>query len=285
MAIGGNANASKRKFAVAGVVLLVLAVLVALFAGGTFAKYVTEDDGSDTARVAKWGVEIEGGYDVFDASYAKDDPNVSLEKKNEDGSAISVDSYYSGSEQDNVLAPGTTKTYEGITVSGTPEVAVKVRTEATVSLNNWDVQDGDDKYFYCPLIFTIGGKVINGLDYSGVYSDSGSIANSNGGKNGLINKIKEAIEEQAAGSELQYQQKIDGKTYGVYDAGTDLGTCGISTGFTWTWPFESENLTMNGGMDQDDEFDTLLANVAADYDKNNDPAITIELTTTVEQVN
>lgn len=38
--------------------LLILTLLTTSVIGGTFAKYVSEGSVSDTARVAKWGVEI-----------------------------------------------------------------------------------------------------------------------------------------------------------------------------------------------------------------------------------
>lgn len=280
MAIGGNANASKRKFAVAGAVLLVLAVLVALFAGGTFAKYVTEDDGSDTARVAKWGVVIEGAdeegeednggiNDMFDISYTKGDVYAGLTK------SVVI----SGDPDENVLAPGTGKTYEGIKVTGEPEVAVKVGTKAEVDLgNNW--VDENNK-FYCPLVFTIGSETICGLKYSG-----GS--DRNGGKDGFETAIEDAIEKQAAGgSKISYSNNSnDGFYYVAYEAGTVLDNQGITTAITWDWPFEDsdhENCLSTHESDQCDVDDTYLANWA---ERNGDePKITITLTTTVTQIN
>ena len=42
----------------ASFVLLVLTLITSCFVGGTFAKYVSEGEGTDSARVAKWGVEV-----------------------------------------------------------------------------------------------------------------------------------------------------------------------------------------------------------------------------------
>ena len=39
-------------------ILLALVLVTSCFVGGTFAKYVTEGTGSDSARVAKFGVTV-----------------------------------------------------------------------------------------------------------------------------------------------------------------------------------------------------------------------------------
>lgn len=43
--------------------LLVLTLITSCFVGGTFAKYVSRAETSDSARVAKWGVVISNGND------------------------------------------------------------------------------------------------------------------------------------------------------------------------------------------------------------------------------
>lgn len=45
----------KTKFMRAALLLLVLTLITSCFVGGTFAKYTTSANASDTARVAKWG--------------------------------------------------------------------------------------------------------------------------------------------------------------------------------------------------------------------------------------
>ena len=44
--------------------LLVATLLTTSMISGTFAKYVTEGSASDSARVAKWGVEVEATDDT-----------------------------------------------------------------------------------------------------------------------------------------------------------------------------------------------------------------------------
>ena len=88
---------------------------------GTFAKYITMDDGSDSARVAKWGVvaSVDGTlfYDAYQDTKA-------TWTANEDVATITVQAKTEG---EKVVAPGT-KNEEGITIvlGGAPEVDVKV---------------------------------------------------------------------------------------------------------------------------------------------------------------
>lgn len=53
---------------------LLVAVLISTSAiSGTYAKYVTEGSGTDSARVAKWGVVIEAESTMFSQEYATED--------------------------------------------------------------------------------------------------------------------------------------------------------------------------------------------------------------------
>ena len=49
----------KTKFMRAALLLLVLTLITSCFVGGTFAKYTTSANGTDTARVAKWGFKAD----------------------------------------------------------------------------------------------------------------------------------------------------------------------------------------------------------------------------------
>lgn len=138
--------------------LLILTMVTTCAISGTFAKYVTSDTGTDSARVAKFGVVIDvaveeaGKNDAFVAEYATDDTTVDT--------TVIANSVV-GSE--DVLAPGTKGTLlERATITGTPEVAVNVKKEATLTLTGWEA-DGD---YYCPLKITVGSTEFNGMDYA-----------------------------------------------------------------------------------------------------------------------
>lgn len=207
----------------AGGLLVVLTLITSCFVGGTFAKYVTENEGTDTARVAKWGVVVTVTGDGFKTSYGKDDVNSNVE-----GNTVI------SSTEEKVVAPGTAGTFGGVKITGTPEVAVKIETTADVDFSGWNVAAGGE--FYCPLVFKIGDTTINGLDYS---------KSTAGGEGSFQAAIKKAIEDATT-------QEVE--------AGTDLSEIGDSITYSWEWPFEKAT---GDAMNQSDELDTLLGNNAA----------------------
>lgn len=233
---------TKKQWKRTGTVLLVLALVTAGFIGVTFSKYVSKGEGSDNARVAKWGVEVAVTGDGFHETYGKGDATVTLPS----GENISVRS------TEKVVAPGTAGTFGGVTITGTPEVAVKVETTADVDLSGWNIAEGGE--FYCPLVFTIGDTTINGLDYS---------KSTASGETSFERDIKKAIED-ATTKELE--------------AGTDLSTVGENITYSWKWPFAGATGT---AMKQSDALDTRLGDNAAN---ENAPTIDITVTTTVTQI-
>lgn len=109
--------------------LLVATLLTTSMISGTFAKYTTQDEASDSARVAKWGVTALATGSLFGTDY----DSVSA---TQNGNAITaevstnVSSQYTGSDNKNLVAPGT-KSDKGMTfkISGTPEVENNVTVE------------------------------------------------------------------------------------------------------------------------------------------------------------
>ena len=104
--------------------LLLVAVLMSTCGiSGTFAKYVTEVEATDTARVARWGIDSTAtvAFDLFDTAYG-----------------TTVNSQYG----DNVIAPGTTKTEMiQLTYVG-QEIAPEV--DYTIDLNVAESSIGDN---------------------------------------------------------------------------------------------------------------------------------------------
>lgn len=237
----------------AGGLLLVMTLITSCFVGGTFAKYVSEGEGSDTARVAKWGVVVTGQGDAFAKEYATDDESV------KDSIGVSVKSDVA------VVAPGTSGEFKGISLSGTPEVAVKIDTTATVDLTgDWTLVSGD---FYCPLIFNINGVIISGLEY-----------------------------DSADDFATDLKAKLEGASSGNVQAGVDLAnpksTDNVpvlfrknddgSSKIKWEWAFEDgHNQLSTYKIKQTDANDTELGNNAANGDA---PTISLKLETTVTQI-
>lgn len=188
----------------AAVLMLALVLITSCFVGGTFAKYVTGKSGTDSARVAKFGVTVTANGDVFAKEYDTDDQTVvgTIAK-----SVISTD---------KVVAPGTESNgdFVAATVAGTPEVAVRVSYKldtATLQLENW--KDGDGK-FYCPLVFKVktpdGNTVISGMEFQTAEAM----------KAALVNAVAAYTKDYAPGTDL---------------SGKAADTLAIS----WEWPFET----------------------------------------------
>ena len=128
--------------------ILLIAVLMTTCAiSGTFAKYVTENGSSDSARVAKWGVTIEADYsELFTNTYATYET-----WDGDDGFSVEG------------AASGTNGTLADFEVNGTPEVDVVVTYTPNLTLANWTVDDG---VYYCPITITVNGTDYYGLSYN-----------------------------------------------------------------------------------------------------------------------
>lgn len=176
--------------------LLIAVLLTTCAISGTFAKYTTTGTGTDSATVAKWGVVITANGSSFAKQYATDDAGVVGTIAN---SVVGTN---------KVIAPGTQGTMVAATITGTPEVAVKVTYEATVELgDNWKDSTGS---YYCPLEITVGSDTLKGSSY-----------------------------DSADAFETAVKAKIDALTSN-YAAGTDLSTHTTSA-ISWKWAFEGND--------------------------------------------
>lgn len=223
----------KTGFMRAALLLLVLTLITSCFVGGTFAKYTTRASGTDTARVAKFGVQITANGGTFAKEYATDDTGVA---------GTIAKSVVSTNE--NVVAPGTRGDMVKMTLSGTPEVAVRVGYTAHVTVSNWTV----DGAFYCPITIKVKGEdgnlVFHGLDYTDA------------------DQFARAVENEIAAFSANYAVQT-----------TDLSTAGVTAPeVSWEWVYEGD------GVHQTNEKDTALGNAAAPA------TITLEVETTVTQI-
>lgn len=131
--------------------LLVAVILTTCAISGTFAKYVTSGSGSDTARVAKFGVTVTGTADTFKETYAKTDNSFTLDAN----SVVSTE---------DVVAPGTSGSMVAFEITGTPEVAVRVAFTGTLELGDKWV-DSTTAY-YCPIEVKVGDTTFKGTEYA-----------------------------------------------------------------------------------------------------------------------
>ena len=239
-------------------VLLVLTLLTTSMISGTFAKYVTSGEATDTARVAKWGVtfDIQGGP-LFDTKYAATDSKYSTDM------SVSVKS----SGTDNVVAPGTEGTAVTFRTQGTPEVSYEVTMELlgetaleTIFTNN-DIAVGYDNTTkavtytatpisngYYPVVFELNynGNVVETDGNSGKYTD--------------VTKLKTALDK------CGYYFNVDnGKYYVTTDGGTNYGAAQATAPnleINWAWAFEASGTDKTAN----DVHDTTLGNLMAAQD-------------------
>lgn len=109
-------------------ILLVCVLMTTSVISGTFAKYTTQDAANDTARVAKWGVELQVVGNLYGDSYGANNKIVK-----DDDTGITVQAVDYATNATDVVAPGT-QNDEGFTFSlkGQPEVDGKVTTEMKI---------------------------------------------------------------------------------------------------------------------------------------------------------
>ena len=178
-------------------VLLVAVILTTCAISGTFAKYVTSGNGSDNARVAKFGVTVTGTADTFKETYAKNDTGFTLAAN----SVVSTE---------DVVAPGTSGSMAAFTITGTPEVAVRVAFAGTLELG--DKWEDEGNAYYCPIEVTVGDATFKGTSYASA------------------DEFEAAVNAKIA-------------TYSKdYVAGTDLSTIGGNAPvITWNWAFEGND--------------------------------------------
>lgn len=236
--------------------MLIATLLSTSIVSGTYAKYVTSDSGSDTARVAKFGVVVTADGNLFADTYKRTSNTPGASGDSTGANVLSVvSSAITGATTDHngvdginkVVAPGT-KNDEGLTftVTGKPEVAVKVEFAIAdgssdiwlgagtyPNMTNGDVFDDEfvsadvfNATAYYPIKYTLtkgGTAVVNG---------------------GTLKDVLDALDSYASVT---------------YPANTDLSTVLGEFNLTWEWEFGEET-----GVSGKDKEDTLLGDLAAD---------------------
>ena len=202
-------------------VLMVAVLLTTCAISSTFAKYVTISKGSDSARIAKFGITSETIVDGFDTTYVTDDENV----------VATIANSVASSDTDNLLAPGTTKTVAvDVKVTGTAEVAVNVKTEFVFSYEGFT-----DEYF--PIYFTTATKTYKHISIGGTYDTIAALL-----------------------ADVSADCKID-NNFAANTPITDDDAEVDSEFVTWTWDYEkSGDVDTNGdGINDYDEKDVALS--------------------------
>lgn len=212
-------------------IMLVLVLMSSSVISGTFAKYVSEGKSQDKARVAKWGVDVASVADMFKTEYARDDSSFTI-------AANTVVS----SNDDKLVAPGTKGNLTSVTLTGTPEVAVRINYRAEVDLSGWYINGGSE--YYCPIAITLSNaaasynKVLYGLDFT---SET---------------EFEEAIEYYISAYTKDYEA--------LTNLGTDTDVLNEELQIAWEWAFEGATEGGTGHANQTDVKDTALGDLAAE---------------------
>ena len=111
-------------------IMLVLVLMTSSVISGTFAKYTTQDRADDSARVAKWGVELQVVGNLYGETYSATAGDSIIANDTTTGFTVQ-----SKDAANDVVAPGT-KNDNGFTFSlnGKPEVSGQV--SATITHQN-----------------------------------------------------------------------------------------------------------------------------------------------------
>jgi len=232
----------------AATLLMALTLITSCFVGGTFAKYTTSTTGGDSARVAYWGFDQAATttIDMFDGVYNSGE----------------VDS----SNEDNVVAPGTSKTTtfafgytpKNATVNAltagaiaAPEVAYTLTVDASIT-GDYDALDANPNFKW---------TLKKGNDTEAQYD---TVAN-------LINAVK-----ALSGHESGTMEYAAGALPTAFTSADEVYTIG------WTWLFttaDDANTTDKNEMAVQDAADTAMGN-AQDLD---DVTFTITITATQKE--
>ena len=282
-------NMRKNKMMRTASGLLVATLLTSSILFGTFSKYITKNSGSDTARVAKWGVVLQADGSLYGKNYGTEN----VPTTTNDAISLSVKS----STTDNVVAPGT-KSDKGLSfsVNGIPEVSTKltatieaediylkqgtyaVMVQApTVTETSWkagtyytktgDVYTMSTKATDTAPFYTKQDEVEVTEDYYPVVYKSVNGASTDGTEttgtlNTIADKYAKALSSDNNVTSTPAEGNVDKKVYSFnkkYDPNTNLGSLGLSNEtLTWSWTFEdTTNKEKNNGAD------TILANLQA----------------------
>lgn len=270
--------------------LFIATMLTTSVISGTYAKYVTENSGSDSARVAVFGVEIKASGDLFGQTYF-DVENGNTPGGPSDGvggadmepatlTVYSLNQYKNGENPDNIVAPGT-QNDEGLvfSITGTPEVDVKVEFNITNSMDTTgdgratDIFLGTGRF---PNVtnsgiwdtsYTVGSYTKNVDDfYVGevYYPIQWTLWESANGTN--FTKITDCTDVTIGDIEDYLESTLTtAATSAIYKAGTNLANViggGTTSTYklTWKWAYGDES-----GISENDKKDTLLGDLAADY--------------------
>lgn len=272
--------------------LLIAVLLTTSAISGTFAKYVTQDSGADSARVAKFGVVLDVDGHLFDVNYV----NVANNNKHMDDASSSIITVESYTKQDKLVAPGT-KNDVGMTFSikGTPEVAVAVAMDLKAgsesaaaadpidiylkqgTYRDWTVSGQNTNYDqtytqadvvgvntsstdkkYYPVVFTLKEKMGNDATAS-IFAAANTLSATNMSNRWSVKNNEGGFDTVITGTLKDIDTLFGTLTNGMTKCGAN-GNYVFDNTFTLTWAWDFEQTSYNANCDK---ADTLLGNLEA----------------------
>lgn len=255
----------KNKMMRAASILLVAVLLSTCAISGTFAKYVTTASGTDTARVAKWGIQMNSsGESTFVDKYE-------MKADNSKNSVV-------GTAAADVVAPGTSgsATY---TITGTPETAYQITFKAE---NVQDVFLGAGVYTYTSTGMTYDPSMSQTVSEEYYPIKYNYVIKTN---NGTVTTTGAAYDVDVVDGKKTYTVATDYNTLGEALAALGKTTisfaadkdkpCDVTIELTWDWAFDQTSTESNANA-----YDTILGDLAAKK-----AGADVDLNTTATEVN
>ena len=204
--------AGRIALAIATVLLCAVFVTTSVLST-TFAKYTTTGEvDSETARVAKWGIELSNRSNVATSWSVVEDET-------------SITAASSGTTGDNVIAPGTSGYLACFKVTGNPEVAHDVTVNFDVTIGDgYKNLIGQDSYF--PILITVGRAS---------YDDSDAIIDRN--------ELHYYVPKSDIGSLENLISSVDSKTFTEHIAPNGWSDSAYAEYYVrWDWFYNAEDV-------------------------------------------
>ena len=236
-------------------VLLVLVLLTTCAISGTFAKYITKAEGTDSARVAYWGFGVDDDLttleitDLFKSAYSTD-----VQSATKDG------------KQDDLIAPGTanSKVVKFTYTDNTNENATAPEVAYTLDVSTAGSSCADDIKDNTNIIWKIA---VDGAALAAAPAVDGQ-SFAAGSWDALMYAI-EALDNNTADASF-----APGEIAEAFDAGSQ-----IEIGWEWIFEDTTHANADTDAYDDQDEIDTAMGN------KPTLDTVVIAISVTATQVN
>ncbi len=205
-----NNEKSKNGKRLALILIAILLLVAIAFGAYTYSRYVTRDEGTGSAPVAKWGYSVTvsdgtNGSDEF--GFANNYNSSGTAQESDTNAVISA----SGETESNIVAPGANGSMT-FSITGDAEVSAQVIAELTSTSKIFITVSGGETpttYYYYPVVYSLN--------------------------NGTSDVVVGSIEEVAAYLTTNVNQVVNPNS-------TELN---LSYTLKWAWAFErTEGMTL-----------------------------------------